>query len=163
MSDAAFAALGHREAALAKHVQHGHILGEHIRLEPRQTSPSRQFHEMPQEQACGAATSMGGSRKKCDFRGFRPISRLACVTSASYQGLPVGCLHRDYQGHHAIEVDGRKLLELRGRQLLLRAEEAPIDRFTVKVSNASRMEGASCGRMARTMTLVPSFNISGAR
>ena len=132
MNDVSPAPLRNGQAAAAENVQHRLIIGEHIGFESRQAGLSGKKYEVAEQEARDPLPAISASGQKSELSTLWPFSPLDGVAAAAKQGLHAVLLRSDHQCRHLAGIDFGELPEFGIRQLLLGAEEAPIDRFPVK-------------------------------
>jgi hypothetical protein len=87
---------------------------------------------MPKQEACDAAAALSARGEEGKLGALRVVASLRGETPAAQQNFSAVLLRRHHQARHLPEIDVSELLQLGIRQLLLGAEEAPVDRFGVE-------------------------------
>ena len=135
MNDVPLTPPTYRQPALLEHGKHGRIVCKHIGHEGRYVCVLSDACEMPQQQGGDAASAI----RLCDYKSklgaFRllPFVCVCGIAAITNDDLLAVCL-RDcrHQGDDLAEIHIGNLLELNIRQILLRTEEAAVDRLTIE-------------------------------
>ncbi len=125
----------HREPALREHLEHAVVLAEDVRLELGDAVGARDRHQVLEEQRADPASLVlvGDGERHLGARRRRAVVDRVVAADAD-DALAVALDERRDQADVAHEVELGEAGELLGRQLLLRTEEAKMDRLDAQTA-----------------------------
>jgi hypothetical protein len=146
MDDIAAVSLPHRQAALPKNAQHGHVSCEHISLELIEAVCTSDPDHVPQKGARKPAALVILLDKKGEFRALRRSTGVQDnVTGPADDHLVLRRVDRDKQRGDAVKVRRGDPGEFSLTKIGFIPEESSIDGFSLKIMECTAYSGAIVG------------------